>query len=165
MTFDMGSFSAGELRRHGTGVALDPQGKPLAFVTWRPFAQGRGAVLDLMRSQPDIRNILDFIMVESILHFFSRGVEEISLGNAPLANASEEYAPTSVEDRVVRYIYENLNQVYAYKPLFEFKRKYRPHWKRRFLAYPTGESLPLISLALVRVHTSRHPWSFLWRRN
>jgi phosphatidylglycerol lysyltransferase len=165
MSFDMGTFSTGELQRHGTGIAINARGQPVAFATWRTFAQGRGKVLDLMRSPPEVRNILDFVLVESILRFISGGIAEINLGNAPLANAREGSAGTSVENRVVRYIYENLNQFYAYKPLFEFKRKYRPRWEPRFLAYPLGESLPLISLALVRAHTSKHPWSFIWRGN
>jgi phosphatidylglycerol lysyltransferase len=78
-----------------------------------------------------------------------------------LANAHQAAAGSAVEDRSVRFLYENLNHVYAYKPLFEFKRKYRPEWRARYLAYPTGESLPLIGLALVRVHTRQNPWRFL----
>lgn len=161
MTFDMGSFSRREIRLHGVGVALDSQGMAVAFVTWRQFNEGEGRVLDLMRSLPGSRNVLDFILVESINHFRAQGIRTVSLGNAPLANASQEFSPTGVEDRAVRFIYENLNHVYAYKPLFEFKRKYRPKWRSRYLAYPTGESLPLIGLALVRVHTRQGPWKFL----
>ena len=161
MSFDMGSFSREEIRRHGVGVALDANGRALAFTTWRHFGGEHGMVLDLMRARSEARNVLDFVLVESIRHCRAQGVSDVSLGNAPLANATEEYSPTSVEDRAVRFIYENLNHVYAYKPLFEFKRKYRPQWRGRYLAYPAGESLPLIGLALVRVHTRQGRWKFL----
>ena len=160
MTFDMSSFSRDEIRRKGTAVALDAEGRALAFATWRPFNRGEGMVLDLMRALPEARNVLDFVLIESINHFRAGGISEISLGNAPLANASEEYRRASVEDLAVRFIYENLNHVYAYKPLFEFKRKYRPQWRSRYLAYPGSEPLPLIGLALVRVHTRQGPWKF-----
>jgi phosphatidylglycerol lysyltransferase len=162
MTFDMGTFSLPEIRRRGTGVALDAEGRALAFATWRNFGEGTGRALDLMRSLPGTRNLLDFVLVQSILHFKADGVvRDLSLGNAPLANADPHASPSSVEDHVVRFIYKNLNQVYAYRPLFEFKRKYRPQWRARYLAYPTGESLPLIGLALVRVHAPWGPWKFL----
>ena len=166
MTFDMGIFSPEEVRRLGAGVALDISGMVLAFSTWRPFAQGTGRVLDLMRAAPGTRGILDFVLVESILHFIAAGVTDISLGNAPLASSDDPSHPASTESRLVRFIYENLNQVYAYKPLFEFKRKYRPKWQARYLAYPSGESLPLIGLALVRVHAPKGSWRFLqpWKK-
>jgi phosphatidylglycerol lysyltransferase len=160
MTFDMGCFSLEDIERFGVGVAFDAKGKPLAFTTWRPFAQGGGRVLDLMRSVPEARNVLDFVLVESILHFDAMGIHDVSLGNAPLANASGE-APSSMESRLIRFMYENLNLIYAYKPLFEFKRKYRPQWRPRYLAYPVRESLPLIGVALVRIHAPHGSWQFL----
>jgi phosphatidylglycerol lysyltransferase len=159
MSFDMGSFSSDELR-HGVGVAMDADGKPHAFVTWRSFNQNRGRVLDLMRSRPEAHNVLDFALLESIAHFRRQGISDISLGNAPLADA-QGHSPTSMEGRVIRFIYEHLNLIYAYKPLFEFKRKYRPQWRARHLAYPVGESLPMIGLALVRVHLHKKTWRFL----
>ena len=161
MAFDMGAFSREEIRRKGTAVALSAEGRAVAFATWRPFDRGQGMGLDLMRSLPDARNVLDFVLVESINHFRAQGIVDISLGNAPLANASAEHSPASLEDHAVRFIYENLNSVYAYKPLFEFKRKYRPQWRSRYLAYPSREALPLIGLALVRVHTREGPWKFI----
>jgi phosphatidylglycerol lysyltransferase len=161
MTFDMGVFSLEDVRRFGAGVALDVSGMVLAFTTWRSFAAGTGRVLDLMRTAPGTRGVLDFVLVESIRHFIAAGVTQISLGNAPLADSAAPTAPSSTEGRLVRFIYENLNLVYAYKPLFEFKRKYRPSWQARYLAYPRGESLPLVGLALVRVHAPHGSWRFL----
>ena len=90
MTFDMGSYSLEEIREHGADVAINAEGKALAFATWRPFGQGRGTALDLMRSLPEARNVMDFVLVESILHFRQQGIRDISLGNAPLANAQSD---------------------------------------------------------------------------
>jgi phosphatidylglycerol lysyltransferase len=161
MTFDMGGFSIEEVRRLGAGVALSAEGEALAFTTWRPFARGTGRVLDLMRAAPEARNILDFVIVESMRHFRAQGVTNISLGNAPLANASTSGDDPAHENRLIRFIYENLNHVYAYKPLFQFKQKYRPQWRPRYLAYPRGESLPLIGVALVQAHAPKGGWKFL----
>ena len=166
MTFDMGVFSREDVRRFGAGVAVDISGMVLAFSTWRPFAAGAGRVLDLMRTAPGTRGVLDFVLVESIRHFMAAGVTQISLGNAPLADSAAPTPPSSKEGRLVRFIYENLNLVYAYRPLFEFKRKYRPDWQARYLAYSRVESLPLVGLALVRVHAPTGSWRFLqpWKK-
>ena len=105
MSFDMGSFSIDDIRRHGAAVALDPAGKALAFATWRPFAQGKGRVLDLMRSLPKARNVMDFVLVESISHFHSTGVLRINLGLAPLANTENSPSRLVAEEKMVQFLF------------------------------------------------------------
>ena len=165
MTFDMGSYSLEDIRRNGAAVAIDPSGHALAFATWRPFSQGTGRALDLMRSvlKGRGRNIMDFVLVKSILHFQSQGIRDISLGNAPLANAGDEDASFSAEGKAVQFLFKNLNRIYGYKSLFEFKRKYRPQWRGRYVAYHRGVHLPMVALALVRVHAPSGLWKFLFR--
>lgn len=162
MSFDMGSFSIDDIRHNGTGIALDPEGKPLAFATWRPFAQGEGRALDLMRALPQARNVMDFILIESITRFNANGIKHINLGLAPLANTEKSPSRLVAEEKVVQFLFENLNDIYGYKSLFEFKRKYRPHWRERYVAYRRGVHLPLVGLALVRVHAPSGIWKFLF---
>jgi len=162
MTFDMGSYSLADIRRYGAAVAMDSAGRALAFATWRPFAQGSGRALDLMRSLHQGRNVMDFVLVESILFFSSKGINDISLGCAPLANAGKKSSPPQAEDVAVQFLYENLNRIYGYQSLFEFKRKYRPQWHGRYVAYHRGVHLPLVGLALVRVHAPGGVWKFLF---
>lgn len=163
MTFDIGSFSLEEIRQNGVGVALDSSGEALAMATWRPFARGNGLTLDLMRALPGRRNVMDFVLVESILYFRAQGINNISLGNAPLANTTHGTYRLQAEEKVVQFLFENLNRIYGYKSLFEFKRKYRPQWRGRYLAYHRGVHLPLVGLALVRVHAPEALWKFLIR--
>jgi lysylphosphatidylglycerol synthetase-like protein (DUF2156 family) len=143
------------------GVAIDPEGQALAFATWRNFGRGIGRSLDLMRVRPGCRNVMDYVLVESILRFRDNGVRDISLGAAPLANADAETVPPLGEEKAVRFLFENLNRVYKYKSLFEFKRKYRPQWYGRYIAYNRGLHLPLVGLAVVRVHTPGGLWRFV----
>jgi lysylphosphatidylglycerol synthetase-like protein (DUF2156 family) len=152
MTFDMGSYSSESIRRQGVGVAIDASGRALAFASWRPFAHGKGQTLDMMRVRPSCRNVMDFVLVESILRFRDLGINDVSLGSAPLANAEIHDGPRQAEDKAVEFLYQNLNRIYGYKSLFEFKRKYRPRWRGRYVAYHRGVHLPLVGLALVRVH-------------
>jgi len=161
MAFDMGAFSTEAIRRQGVAVAIDAEGHALAFATWRSFAQGRGRCLDLMRTRPSSRNVMDFVLVESILRFRAQGVHDISLGAAPLANADDKSVAPLGEEKAVRFLFENLNRIYGYKSLFEFKRKYRPHWRSRYVAYNRGLHLPLVGLAVVRVHAPGGVWKLL----
>jgi lysylphosphatidylglycerol synthetase-like protein (DUF2156 family) len=163
MSFDMGSFSLEGLRENSVAAATDPAGKVLAFATWRTFAQGCGQTLDLMRALPDERNIMDYVLVESILHFRNHGILDICLGTAPLANTEESAEPQTPEKKAVQFLYQNLNRIYGYKSLFEFKRKYRPQWRGRYVAYRRGAHLPLVGLALVQVHSPGGLWKFLAR--
>jgi lysylphosphatidylglycerol synthetase-like protein (DUF2156 family) len=162
MSFDMGEFLLKDIRERGASVAVDAQGNALAFATWRSFAQGSGRALDLMRTLPHARNIMDFVLVESIAHFRTLGVTDVSLGLAPLANTNNTGSRLVAEEKVVQFLFENLNHVYGYKSLFEFKRKYRPHWRGRYVAYRRGVQLPLVGLALVRVHAPGGFTSFLF---
>jgi lysylphosphatidylglycerol synthetase-like protein (DUF2156 family) len=161
MTFDMGMFSLEDIRDHGAAVVLDPSGVALAFATWRPFRQGTGRALDLMRHLPEARNVMDFVLVESIFNLGAQGVDEISLGLAPLANTEAGPSQLLAEERVVQFLFENLNHIYGYKSLFEFKRKYRPTWRGHYVAYRRGVHLPLVGLALVRVHAPEGIWKFI----
>ncbi|MCE0498856.1 MAG: phosphatidylglycerol lysyltransferase domain-containing protein [Methylacidiphilales bacterium] len=161
MTFDMGSYSLEEIRRHGAGVALDASGQVLAFATWRPFAQGNGRTLDMMRIQPHTRSVMDFVLVESIAHFRGEGIYDISLGVAPLANVKPSPSPLVSEEKLGQFLFRNLDHIYSYKSLYEFKRKYRPEWRERYVAYRRGVNLPRVGLALVRVHLPGGFWKFM----
>jgi len=161
MSFDMGAYSLEDIRKNGAAVAVDAKGNALAFATWRSFSQGRGRALDLMRTLPQARNIMDFVLVESISLFRSQGVSDISLGLAPLANTEGTTSQLIAEEKLVQFLFENLNHIYGYKSLFEFKRKYRPHWRGRYVAYRRSVNLPLVGLALVRVHAPEGIWKFL----
>jgi lysylphosphatidylglycerol synthetase-like protein (DUF2156 family) len=152
MSFDLGAFNLPQIRRTGVAAILSSDGRLEAFVTWLPYKQGRGRSLDLMRRQQDAKNVMDFLIVESISHFRTMGVEEVSLGNALLANVKESLDPYGCEERAIKFLFDNFNRYYRYKSLFEFKKKYQPVWQGRYLGFrPTANRL-LVPLALLRVH-------------
>ena len=154
MSFDLGAFSVAEVRRYGAACVLDGEGRLLAFATWPPYASGSGRVIDVMRTAEGIRGGMDYLILESIAWFKLEGVSEISLGNAPLARGPEEGDRSSTGDLLVKYLFEHLNQIYGYKPLFEFKKKYHPNWQGRYLVYEKHAHLPSLGVALVRLHAS-----------
>jgi lysylphosphatidylglycerol synthetase-like protein (DUF2156 family) len=152
MAFDLGSFSLTQIRKRGVAAIFGADSRLEAFATWLPYKQGTGRSLDLMRSHSSAKGIMDFLIVESIDHFREHGVEEVSLGNAPLANVEENRQLYGREEKAVKFLFEKFNRYYGYKSLFEFKKKYQPIWQGRFLGFRPNANLLLVALALVRVH-------------
>ena len=124
MTFDLGSFAPESLKRAELCVLFDEKNLPTAFVSWLPYAQATGRSLDLMRHLSIHRGVMDALIAESLLDFQRRGLFQASLGNAPLANI-ESGSLDSLEEKVIRYLFERFEAYYGYKSLFEFKNKFR----------------------------------------
>jgi phosphatidylglycerol lysyltransferase len=160
MTFDLGQFSIAEIRKREVSYTVSGDGRIDAFATWLPYARGSGRCIDLMRSRRDARGVMDFLIAESLFSFRERGVREASLGSAPLANV-DAAASYKLPDRAVKYLFENFNQIYGYKSLFEFKEKYDPQWRGRYLACIDPAHLPMAALAMARVHMTKGFMRFL----
>lgn len=151
MTFDLGSLARESLEPADIAILRDGSGRALAFATWLPYAQGKGRALDMMRHRPTDRNVIDSLVVACLLEYRSRGLEEVSLGNAPLANL-EQREIDSLEEKAARLLYERFDQYYGYRSLFEFKNKFHPRWTGRYLAYRGVPNLLPAVAAIVRVH-------------
>jgi phosphatidylglycerol lysyltransferase len=151
MTFDLGSFASESLKRAELCVLFDDKNVPIAFASWLPYAQGTGRSIDLMRHRAIHRGVMDAVIAESLLDFERRGLSQASLGNAPLANIESE-SLDSLEERVIRYLFERFDAYYGYKSLFEFKKKFHPIWRSRHVAYRSVASLLPAAAAIVRVH-------------
>jgi phosphatidylglycerol lysyltransferase len=158
MAFDMGHFDIDEIRLRGAAVALNAEGRVEAFATWLPYKQDRGRCIDLMRHRSTMPGLMDFVITESIKTFQARGLDEVCLANAPLANTAE---PENAHDRAMRYIYKNFNRLYGYKSLFEFKKKYQPQWRGSYLACRSTAKLPWIGYAMVNIHVPGGLWKLL----
>ncbi len=155
MSFDLGAFDLESIRKHGAALIRNVDGRVDCFATWHSYARGHGRSLDLMRHRPEIRGMMDFLIVSSIDYFKKLGVTEISLGNAPLANTETDESKLLRQERAVKFVYEHFNRLYGYKSLFEFKRKYHPQWQGRYLAIESSTPVAAVALAIASVHLPR----------
>jgi lysylphosphatidylglycerol synthetase-like protein (DUF2156 family) len=130
------------------------EGRIETFATWLSYNHDKGRCLDLMRGRNELKDVLDFLIVEAIDHFKALGVEQISLGNAPLANvdAVPDERLELRQERAVKFLFDNFDKFYGYKSLFNFKKKYAPDWQGRYLAYRPRVSLAMVGLAIAGVH-------------
>lgn len=151
MTFDLGSLSPESLDPADVAILRDAAGRALAFATWLPYARRKGRSLDMMRHRPTDRNVIDSLIVGCLTAYRDRGIGEISLGNAPLANLDQREID-SLEEKAARLLYERFDQYYGYRSLFEFKNKFHPQWSGRYLAYRGVPNLLPAVAAILRVH-------------
>jgi phosphatidylglycerol lysyltransferase len=149
MGFSLGRFSLESLDEAFVFLCLDAE-RVIAFTSWRPYRDGRAALLDLMRKRKEAPSgAMDLLVARSLEELRAAGLEEASLANAPLANVGE---PRGGLERGVALLFENLNAFYGYKNLFQFKKKFAPRWEGRYLVYPRGAELPRVVYALTGVH-------------
>ncbi|OGM14984.1 hypothetical protein A3A76_05475 [Candidatus Woesebacteria bacterium RIFCSPLOWO2_01_FULL_39_23] len=114
------------------------------------YKKQNGMVLDLMiRGSGTPNGVVEGALANTILHFRDLGLQEVSLGMAPLANVGPK---EKLIDKAISYLFNNFNQFYGYKYLFNFKEKFNPSWKHKYLAYKNVADLPKITFSLVRAH-------------
>ncbi len=146
MTFDMGSFSLDDIRQYGAAVAIRFLGPRPGLCDLASLRAGDrpGARPDAVAPQGE-GDATSWILslVESIYHFRSLGIHDISLGNAPLANTEKESVSLQAEGKAVQFLFENLIAFMAIIA-FRIQTQYRPQWRGRYVAYHRGVHLPLV---------------------
>jgi phosphatidylglycerol lysyltransferase len=149
--FTMGCFSLENISNIPLFICLSGESVE-AFCSWLPYRNGQAAVLDLMRKRPTaMSGTMDYLLTQSLLLLREQGFLEASLANAPLANIG---TPHGGLERGIALLFENMNGIYGYKNLFQFKKKFAPRWESRYLIYPKGTDLPKVALALTSLHSS-----------
>lgn len=138
-------------------VVLEKDGLTIAgFCSWLPIYAVNGWALDVMqRSQTAPNGTMEYAIAQALLHFQQIGADWASLGVAPLADAAISVdEDRSLIQRGVRFLYEHprINELYRYKSLFFFKRKFAPSWRSVYLIYSSHLALPWVLYALLRVH-------------
>ncbi|HEU5423811.1 MAG TPA: DUF2156 domain-containing protein, partial [Nitrolancea sp.] len=134
-------------------VALDAEGRALAYVSWLPVYARHGWVLDLMRRRADApHGVMEFLIAKSALAFKSEGAASLSLAVAPLARVARPEGETRLFERVLVTLGERLDSFYHFSSLCDFKRKFKPTWLPVYLVYPGAASLPRIGYAVLRAY-------------
>jgi phosphatidylglycerol lysyltransferase len=135
-------------------MVKDAQGKIMAFMTWAPIYGQNGWTGDYIRRIKDSPNgVMDFLLVSTILELKESGYSVLGMGAAPFYGVGEdEKQDINFIEKGMKYIYENVNDVYHYKQLFEFKDKFGPRWENRYIVIPSSRDLPKIIIALVNAH-------------
>jgi len=149
--FGTGWWDAERLARSEFIVARSLKRRAEAFVTvTNGYSPGEIAV-DLMRVRPDApAGTMDLLLVRTAELARDRGAAVLNLGLAPLGNVGRDPGAPLLERALVRMA-GWFHGYYDFAGLFAFKKKFRPAWEPRYLAYPSLRDLPRLLVALTEL--------------
>lgn len=130
-------------------------GELLTFLTFLPYNQKTAYCVDIMlRALDGITGIMEHAIVSVVNIMKVEGLEELSLGIAPLSGINTNQLDTKKAEIIMNDIFHNTNFGYNFKNLYRYKKKFAPsYWKPRFLVYHSDISL--VNLAVSISNTKR----------
>jgi len=122
------------LVRHGVDI--------VAFANLWPGAPGGELSIDLMRFRPTAPSgVMDYLFVNLLVWGHERGFSAFALGMAPLAGLrSGPFASTW--HRLASLVYRWGEHFYNFQGLRQYKDKFAPRWRSRYLVCPGGRAVP-----------------------
>ena len=149
--FTLGQFETEYVRSTPLFAAEEKDGRMQAFVNLVPSYCKGEATIDLMRHRLEVPNgIMDYVFVKLFLHERERGFQRFSLGMAPMAGF-QEHENASREERAVHFFFHQLNFLFSYEGLRQYKAKFATSWEPRYAVYRNPLDLPRLARALTRV--------------
>jgi len=153
MRFSLGWFDDEYIRGSPIGAVHAPQGWIAAFANLVPEYQLNEITIDLMRHRQPLENgTMEFLFASLFQWAKSLGYGTFNLGLSSLAGVGQKAGDPAIE-RVMHWVYENVDQFYNFKGLHAFKEKFSPQWSPRYLIYPGVTNLPQAWLAVVNANT------------
>jgi phosphatidylglycerol lysyltransferase len=151
MGFSMGRFDPYCDSEQVYALAVDPENRVHAFVTFIPIYGRNGWGLDLMRrADYAAPGTMERLLASSIEHLGNEGADIVSLGLAPLSDvncANHTFIGNSID-----FLTQHFGNPARNRSLFNFKKKFQPRWESRYLIYSGTLSLPKVGWALYRAH-------------
>lgn len=129
----------------GPVAVIRVEGKIVAFANILTASSDGDAFIDLMRHVPGVhRGVMDLLFVRIMESLRDQGFRRLNLGMAPLAGLSE-HGQAPLWNRVGARIFQKGERFYNFRGVREFKSKFDPHWRPRYLAAP-GVGFPAAAL-------------------
>ncbi len=130
LRFTIGAFAIADLGRVGVAVAIDPDGRPEGFATFRRVDTDRW-VLDLLRRRPHgTPGALEACLAQAAGAMRAAGDRELSLGLVALAGL--RVGQGTVEARLLALAARAVRPFYDVRTLAFFKAKFDPRWEPRY---------------------------------
>jgi phosphatidylglycerol lysyltransferase len=100
--------------------------------------------IDLMRYMPDAPSgTMDYLFINLILWGKGNRYHWFNLGMAPLSGLSDK-SLSSLWNRIGGFLFRHVENFYNFQGLRQYKEKFQPQWRPRYLASPTTLSLPVV---------------------
>jgi phosphatidylglycerol lysyltransferase len=143
--FSLGRFSEPYLKWFPVAL-IECAGQRVAFANIWESGSREELSVDLMRHTAAApKSVMDFLFVELMLWGQAQGYRWFSLGMAPLAGL-EEHRLAPAWHKIGRLVYRYGEHFYNFEGLRQYKEKFLPQWRPRYLAAPGGLALPSVLL-------------------
>ena len=141
--FSLGFFNEDYLKRFPAAIVRKDD-KTIAFANIWLGAEKEELSVDLMRHLPEAPpGVMEYLFIELMLWGKQEGYRWFNLGMAPLSGLdSRALAP--LWSRVGAFIFRYGEYFYNFQGLRQYKEKFDPEWKPKYLAFPGGLVLPRI---------------------
>lgn len=141
--FSLGFFNDQYLMRFPCAVVRQ-ENRIIAFANLWQSANKEEMSVDLMRYHPESpSNVMEFLFIELMLWARQEGYRWFNIGMAPLSGI-ENRPLAPFWNRVAELVYRHGEQFYGFQGLRQYKEKFDPVWRPRFLASQGGLALPRI---------------------
>ena len=143
--FSLGRFSEAYLR-HFPMALVERAGQLVAFADLWEGGTHEELSVDLMRhSRVAPTSVMDFLFIELMLWGKAQGYRWFNLGMAPLSGL-EAHRLAPAWHKVGRLVYRYGEHFYNFEGLRQYKEKFQPEWRPRYLAAPAGLAQPRVLL-------------------
>ncbi len=150
-TFTLGHFTEEYVASTQVFTATNASGIVLGFVNLIEMPNSKEVSLDLMRRRTDAPNgIMEYLFVKVFLWAREQGYEKFNLGMAPMSGFQER-EEARPEERAIHSFFQQLNFLFSFRGLRQYKAKFATGWEPRYLIYSQATELPRVALALRRV--------------
>lgn len=160
MRFSLGWFDPDYIRSSRVMLVRDAQDNLWAFTNLLSEYQKNELSLDLMRHRAQIENgVMDFLFLSLFQWAKAQGYDSFNLGLSSLAGVGEKKDDPATE-RLLHWVYDNVQRVYNFKGLHRFKDKFHPLWEPRFINFIGQANMPAAWVAVVQANAGKRAFSF-----
>ncbi len=139
--FSLGKFDEEYLKNFRTAV-LKVNGEITAFANlWETYNRDELSI-DLMRyNEKALVDSMEFLFINIMLWGKNEGYKRFNLGMAPLSGL-EYKGSTSLWNKLGSFIFKNGGNFYNFLGLKNFKNKFNPEWRPKYIALSGNFTLP-----------------------
>lgn len=142
-SFSLGSFKEDYIARF-PACLIRQGGEIIAFANIWTSGSMEEISVDLMRYRPDAPpGTMDYLFTHIMLWGKQNGYAWFNLGMAPLSGLSDK-SLASLWNRIGGFLFRHVENFYNFQGLRQYKEKFQPQWRARYLASPTTLSLPVV---------------------
>lgn len=141
MNFSVGAFDLDYLNKAPIAVIRHENHGIVAFCSLMYTHYNQSISIDLIRWNKDIDiPAMDALYIHMLLWAQEQGYKKFNMGMATLSNVGYN-KHAYLREKFAAKVFENMNEIYSFQGLRNYKQKFHPDWEPRFLVYKKYSSL------------------------